>query len=529
MSKNLNSNSINVRIFYALKVAEVSKIPLLLMSNPGTGKTTTIMMYGELRNMDVVCLQGNAETAEAIHGYEAVPPTSKPGEVVISSRTRPSWMNRILENQRNGRKTILFLDEITTANEYVQSALLKLVFDRTCGIEKLPPVEECLIVSAGNYANNLSSSMTMLPPLMNRFMIYNISVTPEDLSVFLNKYTGAITGAMSDPMVSIRNQLKELDKQEQPYSQETVNKIGEYFETAIHETTRMLITKMKTIDLTVTDLKNIYGDVDDNDPNLYGFVTPRSLVYLRDVAVACYVSFGEPGIKSDNFKNMINGLCGIALTKERVGEQINIKVNKIGNQYYDSLTHVAVELGKLSSDVLPTYIEYFANLVKKSDVSPLKKEDLLAMKSKIDSMMSDKKIKTLKRPLEPAIIADLSNTLVKSLSVVPKVDTSFSGSGSIDEKQLEELRQLLKDKGMDEVGISDYFVLWNSVADTFNSLKDFTEQSNWEYDQTVLESLSQVGKHKLSPIGVRLTVYKRVASLLYPTSGLTLNIKTVRC
>ena len=67
------NNSINVRIFYALKIAEMSNVPLLLMSNPGTGKTTTIMMYGKLRNMDVVCLQGNAEDAEAIHGYETVP------------------------------------------------------------------------------------------------------------------------------------------------------------------------------------------------------------------------------------------------------------------------------------------------------------------------------------------------------------------------------------------------------------------------------------------------------------------------
>ena len=523
MSKDLNS--INVRIFYALKVAEMSKVPLLLMSNPGMGKTTTIMMYGELRNMDVVCLQGNAETAEAIHGYETVPPVqTTPGEVVISSRTRPSWMNRVLENQRNGRKTILFLDELTTANEYVQAALLKLVFDRTCGIEKLPPVEECLIVSAGNYVNNLSSSMTMLPPLMNRFMIYNITVTPDDLNVFLNRYTGAISGSIVDPMEVVKKQLRELDKQELSVSDDMKAKIGEYFERAILEATRMMATKSKTIDLSITELKNIYSDVTDEDPNLYGFVTPRSLVYLRSVAIACYIAFGEPGIKSDNFRNMINGLCGIALTKERVGEQINIKVNKIGSQYYDTLAHVAVELGKLSSDVLPTYVEYFTKLVKKSNSSPLKKEDLLAMKSKIDSMKSDDKIKSLKRPLEPSIISDISNTLITSLSTVPMVAVAVGGDG-IGSQKLDDIRKILEEKGLTETGVAEYIVLWNSVSDAFVSLKSFIEEPSWEYDSSVLENLTTVGRTKLSPMGVRLSVYKRTISLIYPTSKLMPDLK----
>ena len=135
--------------------------------------------------------------------------------------------------------------------------------------------------------------MTILAPLMNRFMIYNITPTANDLAYFLNKYTGALsTGKIEDPMVELENNLRELDSQETHYDEATLGKIGEYFERSILETARMLATKAGKVDLSITDLRNIYGDVDDTDPNLYGFLTPRSLVYLRDVTIACYVSFG---------------------------------------------------------------------------------------------------------------------------------------------------------------------------------------------------------------------------------------------
>ena len=508
-------NSINVRIFYALKVAEKSEVPLLIMSNPGMGKTTTIVMYGKLRNMDVVCLQGNAETAEAIHGYETVSTAPvKPGEVVISSRTRPSWMNRILENQRNGKKTILFLDEITTANEFVQSALLKLIFDRTCGVEKLPPVEECLIVSAGNYINNLTSSMTILAPLMNRFMIYNITPTVNDLPCFLNKYAGALSGSeVVDPMVQIEGILKELDSQESTYDEATKSKIGEYFERSILETAKMLITMSGKVDLSITDLKNIYGDVDDEDPTLYGFITPRSLCYLRDVAVACYISFGEEGIKSDNFKQMINGLCGIGLTKEKKSSTINIKTNKIGQEFYISLSQVATELSKLSSDALPEYVNYFSGVIKgvkskdrpKNEQGKFSNAELNALKNKIEAMNGDSKLDKLKKPLEADLITELGQLLIDTSSIIPKGGKFNTTSG--DDKS--EVVKNLKKNGLDVSVLAGYVSTWNMIADLYNSLRNFVRLDKWEYDTTTKESLDNVGS-QISTTATSLKVYKRI-------------------
>ena len=524
-------NSINVRIFYALKVAEKSQVPLLIMSNPGMGKTTTIVMYGKLRNMDVVCLQGNAETAEAIHGYETVSSAPvKPGEVVISSRTRPSWMNRILENQKNGRKTILFLDEITTANEYVQSALLKLIFDRTCGVEKLPPVEECLIVSAGNYINNLTSTMTVIAPLMNRFMIYNVTPTADDLGSFLNKYKGALgTGVCVDPMVEVESILRDLDNQESKVSEETKNKIGEYFEKSILETARMLITKSGKVDLSVTDLRNIYGDVDDEDPNLYGFITPRSLCYLREVTVACYLCFGKAGIQSDNFKQMINGLVGIGLSKETKGSNIHIKTNKIGSEFYTSLCQISVELDKLSSTILPEYVSYFTGMVNnvnnkgraKDEIGKFSMPELQALRNKLEEMCSDKRLANVEKPLEDELLSKLSSTLTDTSSLIP-----MSSKYSVPESSAS-LKESLEKANVTVETVTGFVNVYNNIADTYNTLRKFVHFESWNYNKTTKEKVDKLG-NTLSTPAVSVKMMKRMILSAVPgSSNLIPEAKTI--
>jgi hypothetical protein len=358
----------------ALKVSEMSKVPVLILSNPGIGKTTTVEMYAKLRKdekgrpMDVVSLRGNSESPETIHGYETVSTAPvKAGEAVMSSHTRPSWMQRILDNDAQGIRTILFLDELTTANEFVQAALLHLIFDRKCGVEELPPTDRCLIVAAGNYMNNLSTSMTVISPVWNRFMIFNVTPTANDLPDFLCKYRGALSsGTPMDALAEVEKELSDLDKQELKLSESKFNKIGEYFEKSVAETARLLMTREGKMDLSVTDLRDIYGDVDESDPNIYGFPSFRTLNYLRDISIACYKCFGKPGIQSDNFRTMINGLCGVGVTKETKGSQTVTKTHKIGPDFFDSLSRTAVELDKLASSKLPEYIEYFQNIVTSS-------------------------------------------------------------------------------------------------------------------------------------------------------------------
>jgi len=526
-------DSINVRIFMALKVSEMSKVPVLIMSNPGLGKTTSVEMYAKLRKdeqgrpMDVVVLRGNSESPEAIHGYETVSTAPvKPGEPVISSHTRPSWMQRILDNYAQGIRTILFLDELTTANEYVQAALLMLIFDRKCGVESLPPISHCLIVAAGNYMNNLTTSMTMISPVLNRFMIFNVTPVVDDLSDFLCKYKGAMTtGKVTDHLEEVEKQLVALDKQELDLSEENLNKIGEYFEKSISETTRLLMTRGGKIDLSVTNLKDLYGDVDDDDPNLYGFPTFRTLNYLRDISIACYKCFGKYGIQSDNFRSMIDGLCGIGLTKETSGssKQIIIKTHKIGQDYWESLTKTAVELDKLSSSKLPEYVNYFTGMINTATYSDRKKEEkgkftspeLHALKNKLEEMMKDPDMKSIEKPLEAETIQKLGDILTDSAQFLPKLDYGgASGSG-------DDVTKALQKAGLTSEGVAGFITTWNTLAGTYNMVRRFINMDQWNYPTTTKDIVSTVGK-ALSRTGTKVVAMKRITSIAYKGTGAAL-------
>jgi len=511
----------------ALKVSEMSNVPALIMSNPGVGKTSTIEMYAKLRKdekgrpMDVVVLRGNSESPEAIHGYETVSTAPvKPGEPVISSHTRPSWMQRILDNYAQGIRTILFLDELTTANEYVQAALLMLIFDRKCGVESLPPISHCLIVAAGNYMNNLTTSMTMISPVLNRFMIFNVTPSVDDLGDFLCKYKGAMTsGKIVDHLDEVEKQLEALDKQELTISETNYNKIGEYFEKSISETTRLLMTKAGKIDLSVTNLKDLYGDVDDDDPNLYGFPTFRTLNYLRDVSIACYKCFGKHGIQSDNFRAMINGLCGVGLTKEVKGSQVIIKTHKIGADYHESLTKTAVELDKLASSKLPEYIDYFNGMINTATSTdrPTKirgkfsTPELQAFKNKLDEMCKDSEMKSIEKPLEADLVAKLGDILNDSSKFIPtlKYDTTTDGS---------DLNKALADAGLTVEVAAGYVATWNDLTKAYNMMHRFINLDQWNYPTSTKDIVSTLGK-QLGKTGMKLKAMKRIIQTATPGSG----------
>ena len=128
MAKSKNNN-INIAIFTALKVSEVSGVPTLLLGNPGCGKSTACYMFASVRGYEVVMLRGNSESPESIMGYDVAPKDVTYDKPMAAIHLRPSWFEEVLRNDAAGKKTLLFLDEITTANEFVQAALLHLVFE----------------------------------------------------------------------------------------------------------------------------------------------------------------------------------------------------------------------------------------------------------------------------------------------------------------------------------------------------------------------------------------------------------------
>ena len=499
MGKSLN-DSINVSIFTALKVSEVSKVPVLIMSNPGLGKSTTVEMFAQVRGYDLILLRGNSTTAEEIMGYDVADTNLKDP---TTKHLRPSWYTKILESSNRGGKSLLFLDEITTANEYVQAALLHLVFERKVGAEKLP--DDTLIVSAGNYAQNLSNSMQMLPPLMNRFMIYNITPTYKDLDTFLCKYEGALgssDGKANDFMETLRKTMVKLDSQEVIIPEDQENKIGEYIERGIKTVAKSLMQGQKVVDLAITDLQGLYSDA-ENETKLYGFVTFRTLNYLRDVTLASFKCFGKAGITSDNYRNMIDGLCGIGISRDPKTKSV-VKT-PISKEFYDMMVTIVNDIEKMKNNRLPEYTKFFNNIVneKEDTKKNFSIAEMQAVINKLAELKADKELKDIERPIDPVCITKLCSHLKTSGINIAKIKVEQTG------------------RVLDRISVetfTGYVTYWNVLSSLMTSLSEFVSDSQKNYGKETSNVLDTIQK-ELRTAGFRLKSVKKIIVQEDPAIG----------
>ena len=465
--------NINISIFTVLKVSEVSNVPVLLMSNPGIGKSTTVSMFAEVRGYHLELLRGNSTSETEILGYDVADSTVNSD---TTKHLRPSWFTSILEKEKEGIPTLLFLDEITTANSFVQAALLHLVFERKVGKEPLP--KSTMIVSAGNYAQNLDHNMNMLAPLMNRFLIFNIIPKVSDLDTFLGKYTGSIASENGDPVNQIeelKSLMKALDDQEEKIERSFFNKVGEHVERCIKEVTKLIWGKERLIDLAEKELKDIYSDMDDEE-KLCGFVTFRTLNYLRDVTLATFKCFGKSGLVSDNYRNMIDGLCGIGVVKD--SKTKSIKINKVGKNYFDQMRLTINEIEKMKNNSLPKYERFFFDMMKSvSERDPKKKSkvfekgEMQSAISKINEFNSDKSISKIERPLDVQIIQEICNAIKDTATSISdiKIPNITVGDSS---------------KNIDSSLISGRIENWNLVVELYDLIGKILYNTDRNYDDS---------------------------------------------
>lgn len=277
--------SIEQNIIDAVSISKVTKLPVLFMSNPGLGKTTIMKRYAQKQGMHLETLIGSRFTPEEISGYQV----NNGGDHLV--HMNPEWYSRILEKQAAGVETLLFIDELSTCSEAVQGSLLSLIFDRSIGSGKKLP-ENCMIVSAANYAANLPAVMNIMAPTLNRFVIINLN----------ENYTGI------DLLEEFLNPAKEPTYHEhKPLSPEDEEKFMESFRKSWKE----IFVKYSDTEsaLGILDIANpgLDGLYTDSGNFVYNFISGRTVYYLS-LALKAYK---ELGIKNTDILNKIcDGLVG---------------------------------------------------------------------------------------------------------------------------------------------------------------------------------------------------------------------------
>lgn len=195
----MRSNELIAKFMEVLDILDKSnkKYPGIIMSAPGLGKTSTIEMWCKLKGYKLTTLIASQYSQDDILGIQSV----VNGKL---ERLTPAWYNKMIEGSSPDTRHVLFIDEITTCDEFIQAPLLNLIFSGDLGAgHKLP--SNTMIVTAGNYSEDLNGAFSMTAPLVNRFLILNISSVDCDMAETLRgDFAKALKGSDEDK----RNYLK---------------------------------------------------------------------------------------------------------------------------------------------------------------------------------------------------------------------------------------------------------------------------------------------------------------------------------
>lgn len=143
----------------ALGITIAAKIPGILWSAPGQGKTSVLDSIAEQNDCDLTTVLASIREPSDFAGLPNV----------VGSRTEliaPGWAQDIANE--DSREQILFFDEISTAPPSVQAALLRVCLDKVVGDLELG--DNVAVVAAANPPEIAADGWDLAPPMANRFV-----------------------------------------------------------------------------------------------------------------------------------------------------------------------------------------------------------------------------------------------------------------------------------------------------------------------------------------------------------------------
>ncbi len=139
---------------------------ILGLGAPGIGKSQVVRQIGESHGFKVIDIRLSQMSEVEIGGL------IYPNE----DKTRTKWLipEILPDEERDGKNTILLLDEITSCSKRVQVAAYQLILDRRIGQYHLP--EGTFVIALGNREEDDGVYVRMAGPLADRFEIHEIDI-----------------------------------------------------------------------------------------------------------------------------------------------------------------------------------------------------------------------------------------------------------------------------------------------------------------------------------------------------------------
>ncbi|MCF0124945.1 MAG: ATP-binding protein [Clostridia bacterium] len=280
------------KMIAAIELSKNSKTPMLIVGNPGYGKTTVVNAWAIQNGYHVEEIMGSSFSRDEVLGYMV----NVNGSLEM---LEPFWFKRIKKLSEEGKPSVLFIDELSTTGTDVQSSLLRLIFERTIGSgEKLP--EDTIIISAANYKANLPGYCDVSSPTLNRFCIINI--TESDVSTLVDDY---VVNEMPTPQ-----KISFKDVKNENYVRSLIGEILKKAFMKYESPSSYEESGQKAINLMNHDYQIYDSENDTNSKKLLNFISGRSVNYLMKVVTSiAKSSLNEDGV-STMVKAAVEGLIG---------------------------------------------------------------------------------------------------------------------------------------------------------------------------------------------------------------------------
>ena len=323
----------------------------------------------------------------------------------------------------------------------------------------------------------------------------NITSDENALDEFLSVYDGASTGEMKDLLQLKAESLKRMDAQKVDLPIDLRNRVCQYFETAIRETTRSLMKSgEKPLDLNCTETQSIYAN-QEGDEFMRGFISLRTLGYLVRNTIATYFNFGKSGIQSANFKKMIEGLCGLALSRKN-GEVVKTKV---AENYYQSLVQTLSSIDKLSNSKIKVYEEFFNKIISNTKTE-LSQEEVTSILNKFSEMSNDTEVKDVSKPLEDIVVTKLCDLIKhnskKILTIRIKPDEDLSNTLTTET-------------------CTGMISRWNYMSEMYSKVSSIVRDPKNTYTPDVTKAVDSA-KEKLTEDYMKLSSYSKLTATNFP-------------
>lgn len=167
------------------KVACDTSVSVIVEGDHGIGKSDSVYSFAKENDFHVESLFLSHQEVADLIGIPTLEKAAGTDGIPLTTWSKPVWLHRMEQAAAQGKRTILFLDELNRAQAEVRQAALQLVLDKQIHEHRLPETIvagvpfECFVVAAVNPSDGYYQVDELDPALLDRFLHFKLTVNAD--------------------------------------------------------------------------------------------------------------------------------------------------------------------------------------------------------------------------------------------------------------------------------------------------------------------------------------------------------------